>query len=147
MGQRKTHLSKLEYSTDYDGVLANAGTATWTEIPELKIDQEGASLFGEESQGKPNINGVAGQAGAIATAAYPVRVDDTDTFLAALKTAADAGTKVYFRETLGAEDPEIWGPCLVMVNRAKQQFPGFVLSVINAGASSATTEGALQIQV
>jgi len=141
MAVRKGVLTALAYSTDYDGNPANVGAATWTTIPVLKILSDQAQLFREEAVTAENVAGLNLGAAVRGSAVYPVIIDDADTFLAAIRTAASNLTPIWFRETIQGQDPVVCGGAVGgIVNVADApsgSFGSFGVSVVNFSATGA----------
>lgn len=140
-------LEKLEYATDYDPDVPDGETRT--EIPQTKIRQNESSMPGEDAQTQGMVSGHDAQAAAKLSGAFAVVIDDTDTFLDALVTAADDLTPVwFFAKPYGGNERVIGGTpgCLVTVNKsAVGDFGDFAVAVVAMNTASGAAGGTFDV--
>lgn len=135
------HWDSVEYSTDYTG---NASSATWTNIPILKLMADGFQNPNEEAQLVQTIQGLDASAGKKNVSILPVARADDDTFLNALEDAEENLTPVWFRVTPTGQDARIIGGdngCLVYVNRNPSPAWGSLVSALIGFSSTGPTPG------
>lgn len=92
----KRSIKFIEHSTDYAG---DPLTATWTKIPHERLLANNSAPFGEDPVMLDLLGGGQIQAAADGSASYAVAYETDDTVAAPLRTALNAGTPVWIRET------------------------------------------------
>lgn len=96
MGVVRGVLEKLEYTTQNP---FEVGSPTYIEIPINKVMQDQSQYPEEVPQDVTTINGALASGGHVNNFAFPVALQDSDTFLSGLQDAQDNLTPVWFRMT------------------------------------------------
>lgn len=140
-------LEKVEYSEDYG--TAGAG-ATWVEIPNERVMSNNATIPSEVPNVATLLDGREATASFSNAFAIPVALKDGDTFLDALKTAADNLTQVWFRiKPLGRNARIVGGQlgCIVRVQESVMpEFEQLESAIIFGSTSGADSEDTFHVE-